>query len=67
MERILNITVDNVSTMETWEKEALLKTLLKDVNMNFKLVDLTVSLYSNTRIYKGDIPEEILASSLRKL
>lgn len=57
MERTLNITVDDISTMESWEKEALFKTLLNDTNMEFKVVDLIVSLYTDSKIYKG-IPEE---------
>lgn len=56
MERTLNITVDDISSLENWEKEALFKTLLRDVNMNFKLADLCVSLYSDSRIYNGYIP-----------
>ena len=58
MERILNITVDNISTMESWEKEALFKTLLNDTNIEFKVADLIVRLYTDSKIYKGNVPEE---------
>jgi len=67
MERTLNINIDDVSSMEMWEKEALLKTLLLDVNMEFKLADLAVSLYTNSRIYKGKVPEDILEKVLQKI
>ncbi len=67
MERTLNITIDDVSSMENWEKEALLKTLLLDVNMEFKFADLVVSIYTNTKIYKGTVPEEILEKIINKL
>ena len=52
MERILNITIDDVSNMEYWEKEALFKTLLDDVNMEFKVANLVVDLYVDSKIYK---------------
>lgn len=67
MERILNITVDDVSTMETWEKEALLKTILRDVDMGFQLSDLIVSLYNNSRIYNGNITQAVLDNALNKV
>lgn len=67
MERILNITIDDVSTMENWEKEALFKTLLIDVGMSYKIADLSVSLYSNTRIYNGNIPQPVMDNLLSKV
>lgn len=63
----LNINIDDVSSMEMWEKEALFKTLLLDVNMEFKLADLAVSLYTNSRIYEGKVPEDILEKVLKKI
>lgn len=65
-EKVLNITVDDISTMENWEKEALFKTLLADVNMNFKNADLSVSLYVDSKIYNGNIPEEVLNKTINK-
>ena len=67
MERILNITIDDVSNMEYWEKEALFKTLLDDVNMEFKVANLVVDLYVDSKIYKGKIPEELIQRSITKL
>ena len=65
-ERVLNITVDDISTMENWEKEALFKTLLADVNMDFKNADLSVSLYVDSKIYNGTIPEVVLNKTINK-
>lgn len=66
MERILNITIDNISSLENWEKEALFKTLLRDVNMSFKSADLCVSLYTDSKIYNGNIPENLLSRYIQK-
>ena len=37
MERTLNITVDDISSMEKWEKEALFKTLISETTNDFKI------------------------------
>ena len=65
-ERVLNITIDDISTMDGWEKEALFKTLLADVNMEFKNADLSVSLYVDSKIYNGNIPEVVLNKTINK-
>lgn len=36
MERTLSITVDDISTMENWEKEALFKTLINEATSDYK-------------------------------
>ncbi len=56
---MLNITVDDVSGLQSWEKEALLKTLLADVKMNFKTADLVMGLYVDAKIYNGN-PEKCI-------
>ncbi len=61
------LNVDDVSNLEYWEKDALLKTLLADVNMEFKLADLIVSLYTDSHIYKGNVSQEKIDFYINKL
>lgn len=66
-EAMKELNVDDVSSLEHWEKDALLKTLLADVNMEFKLADLIVSLYTDSHIYKGKVSQEKLDFYITKL
>lgn len=67
MEQIKELNIDDVANLEYWEKDALLKTLLADVDMEFKLADLIVSLYTDSHIYKGKVSQEKLDFYIAKL
>lgn len=65
MERLLNITVDDISTMENWEKEALFKTLINEVTTDYKIATAMVRLYVDCKSY-GNIPETVKQNTLNK-
>ena len=65
MERTLNITVDDVSTMENWEKEALFKTLINEVTDDYKIATAMVRLYVVCKCY-SNIPETVKQNTLNK-
>ena len=58
MERTLNITVDDISSMENWEKEALFKTLITEVTNDYNIASAMVRLYVDCTCY-SNIPENI--------
>lgn len=65
MERTLNITVDDISTMENWEKEALFKTLITEVTNDYNIATAVVSLYIDCRRYSS-IPPHVKHNALLK-
>lgn len=65
MERTLNITVDDISSMENWEKEALFKTLINDVTNDYNIATAMVNLYVDCRCY-GNIPADVKQNTLQK-
>lgn len=65
MERTLNITVDDVSSLENWEKEALFKTLITEVTNDYNIATAMVRLYIDCRCY-GNIPTDVKQNTLQK-
>lgn len=65
MERTLNITVDDISTMENWEKEALFKTLITEVTNDYNIATAMVRLYIDCKCY-GNIPADVKQNTLQK-
>ena len=65
MERILNITIDDISTMENWEREALFKTLITEVTNDYNIATAMVRLYVDCKCY-GNIPAEVKQNTLQK-
>ena len=65
MERTLNITVDDISSMENWEKEALFKTLISEVTNDYNIASAMVRLYVDCRCYEN-IPEYIKQGTIQK-
>lgn len=65
MERTLNITVDDISTMENWEKEALFKTLITEVTNDYNIATAMVRLYIDCKCY-GNITADVKQNTLQK-
>ena len=65
MERTLNITVDDIGSMENWEKEALFKTLISEATNDYNIATAMVRLYVDCRCY-GNIPREVKQNTLKK-
>ena len=65
MERTLNITVDDISSMENWEKEALFKTLISEVTNDYNIATAMVRLYIDCKCY-SIIPAEVKQNTLKK-
>ena len=65
MERTLNITADDISSMENWEKEALFKTLISEVTNDYNIATAMVRLYIDCTCY-SNIPENIKHGTLQK-
>lgn len=65
MERTLNITVDDISSLENWEKEALFKTLISEATNDYNIATAAVSLYIDCRCYSS-IPPHVKHNALLK-
>lgn len=65
MERTLNITVDDISSMENWEKEALFKTLISEATNDYNIASAMVRLYVDCRCW-GNIPANVKQGTLQK-